>query len=340
MASSSTAEPLLPYVEETNRCMHNVWNQDPGPTPGDICPKYSCYSCCNEGQAVEHYAQGFENSKITHYGPYRFGGCSSTGQHDVTGTGHLSEKCHAFVTNNHCITACSPNVYIWFAKTGAQGRLYDHVSGMKVCKPFCEDFYSACKNDYICFNKEGMKEYIIDLFTGGLSEEKDYNIYHCEGAYECQKIQDSYIAKPLEADIIGHALQSDETGSTQSQKEAENFCGRFSFGMYEQENMDGVPCIDPRYETDIIGAVKRHEELYNSNPLNVVKQRAFPTTDECAVGLSTGAIIGIVVGALVATFGLVGLILFFSKRKSDKEKQYEMGNVVESQPTNEDIVKD
>lgn len=68
--------------------MHNVWNQDPGPTPGDICPKYSCYSCCNEGQAVEHYAQGFENSKITHYGPYRFGGCSSTGHHDVTGTGN------------------------------------------------------------------------------------------------------------------------------------------------------------------------------------------------------------------------------------------------------------
>lgn len=76
--------------------------------------------------------------------------------------------------------------------------------------------------------------------------------------------------------------------------------------------------------------------------LNIVitPLRAFPTTDECAVGLSTGAIIGIVVGALVATFGLVGLILFFSKRKSDKEKQYEMGNVVESQPTNEDIVKD
>lgn len=81
--------------------------------------------------------------------------------------GHLSARCHEFVTNNHCITACSPNVYVWFDKTGNTGNI-NHVTGMKVCKDFCNDFYSACKDDYICFNEEGMKEYVYDLFTNAL----------------------------------------------------------------------------------------------------------------------------------------------------------------------------
>ena len=37
----------------------------------------------------------------------------------------------------------------------------------------------------------------MDFLAGNLSEEKDYKIFHCEGNYECQKIQDSLIAKPL-----------------------------------------------------------------------------------------------------------------------------------------------
>ena len=36
-----------------------------------------------------------------------------------------------------------------------------------------------------------------DLFTEGLSEEKDYKVHHCEGNYKCQKLQDSIIARPI-----------------------------------------------------------------------------------------------------------------------------------------------
>ena len=68
---------------------------------------------------------------------------------------------------------------------------------MPVCSDFCTDFWNACKNDHICFNEEELKEYVWDLFTEGLSEEKDYKVHHCEGNYKCQKLQDSIIARPI-----------------------------------------------------------------------------------------------------------------------------------------------
>ena len=43
----------------------------------------------------------------------------------------------------------------------------------------------------------------------------------------------------LEADIINHAMQQPGTVS-QSNTEAENFCRRFSFGMYEVQAMEGM----------------------------------------------------------------------------------------------------
>ena len=56
---------------------------------------------------VLHYNNGFSVNKITHYGPYRFDGCTKTGHGDPNNkAGHLSEKCHEFVGNNHCVTAC------------------------------------------------------------------------------------------------------------------------------------------------------------------------------------------------------------------------------------------
>ena len=69
---------------------------------------------------------------------------------------------------------------------------------MKACTNYCTEFYNSCKNEYICFNKEGLQEYFMDYLTDhNLSEEKDYKIFHCEGNYECKKIEDSLIAKPL-----------------------------------------------------------------------------------------------------------------------------------------------
>ena len=85
---STTEAPLPPYVLEPDRCMKNVWNQKPGPSAADICPQYGCYSCCNEQKAVDHY-HGFATEEITHYGPYRFDGCTSSGQHDTTNTGKI-----------------------------------------------------------------------------------------------------------------------------------------------------------------------------------------------------------------------------------------------------------
>ena len=61
-------------------------------------------------------------------------------------------------------------------------------------------------------------------------------------------------------------------GDVQSEKEVENFCKRFSFGMYDQENIDGAPCIDPFDERSIIKAVERHETQYNQNIQNIEKK--------------------------------------------------------------------
>lgn len=327
--TQTTVDPTLkPFVTEENRCMHNIWNQSPGPSAGSICPTYGCYSCCNEQKALEHYNNGFSVDKITHYGPYRFDGCTKTGHGDPNNkAGHLSEKCHEFVGNNHCVTACSPNVYPWFASTG-ETRLDDHLYGMKVCPGFCSDFYNACKDDYICFNKDGLLEYMTDLISLNLSEEKDYKIYSCEGNYECQKISDSFISKEI-GDVFGKVTRSGNTYEEPT-KAVERFCERFSFDMYQQENLEGAPCIDPRDENSIIAAVKRHEEHYNANNENYGKQRSFPTTDSCPTGLATGAIYGIVFGSLFVAFAAIGAVFYFSRKSNQDEKpvDYEPGNTM------------
>ena len=42
-----------------------------------------------------------------------------------------------------------------------------------------------------------IKTYLLLVYETSKSEEKEYKIYHCEGDYECQKIQDSYISRPM-----------------------------------------------------------------------------------------------------------------------------------------------
>ena len=68
-------------------------------------------------------------------------------------------------------------------------------------------------------------------------------------------------------------MVTSSVGDVQSEKEVENFCKRFSFGMYDQENIDGAPCIDPREESSIIKGVERHETQYNQNVQNYGQEK-------------------------------------------------------------------
>jgi len=314
-------EVLEPFITEDKRCMSNTWNQSPGPTAGNVCPKYSCYGCCDENEAMKHFASG---NAYGHYGPYQFYGCSSDGKIDTTGSGGLSEQCHTFIQNNHCLSACSPNVYLWFAKTG-NSRHDDHLHGMKTCTSFCTDFYNSCKDEHICFNQDGLAEYFTDYLSGQLSEEKDYKIFHCEGNYKCQKIQDSLIAKPLDlSSMTSLGLSSNLRTDSQSRNEVENFCSKFSFGMFDMEKETDHVCIDPRDENSIITAVKAREEVYNlSNPGN---KRSFPVSQDCPTGLSQAAIIGISVGVTAGLLLIATLVFFICcRKKEEKDDEYTLG---------------
>ena len=112
----STTPP--PAVEMQDRCQDLAFARKNGPEPstGTMCPKYKCYSCCDDDKA----RKGFEEKavfnaegKMKRFGPYHFEGCSGS----TSGSnGAMSSKCQTFVTNNFCLSSCSPNVYPFIEK--------------------------------------------------------------------------------------------------------------------------------------------------------------------------------------------------------------------------------
>ena len=41
------------------------------------------------------------------------------------------------------------------------------ASAIPTCNSYCSDFYNACKNDYICFQSDAMKEILQALIDSG-----------------------------------------------------------------------------------------------------------------------------------------------------------------------------
>ena len=102
----------------------------------------------------------------------------------------MSSTCSAYVQSNFCTSQCSPNIYAFNTKAPNRPRI-------PACHNFCQSFLDACKNDYICFNPDGLAEYLQDMyFNGKVTEGKDYLMTRCVagGNYDCKKISESIIA--------------------------------------------------------------------------------------------------------------------------------------------------
>jgi len=73
---------------------------------------------------------------------------------------------------------------------------------MRVCGDYCDEFYNACKDDYVCFNTEGILKYVTDALTGNLDPDTEYRPFSCKGSYECKKISETRVAKPIDTGYL------------------------------------------------------------------------------------------------------------------------------------------
>ena len=100
----------------------------------------------------------------------------------------MSSTCSTYVQSNFCTSQCSPNIYAFNTKTANRPQI-------PACQTFCQSFLAACQNDYICFNPDGLAEYLQDMYNNGqVTEGKDYLMTRCTGNYDCKKISESIIA--------------------------------------------------------------------------------------------------------------------------------------------------
>ncbi|CAG5079404.1 Oidioi.mRNA.OKI2018_I69.PAR.g9246.t1.cds [Oikopleura dioica] len=341
MSSTTTTTPADKVTRE-ERCGNLPYHFQNGPEPTgkDLCPSYSCYSCCDDAKVSTEFNK-FKNvdGKLTKYGIFDFSGCDAQGN-KVQNAG-MSSTCQAYVQSNFCTSQCSPNIYAF------QRNQSERVQ-IQACRAFCQSFLEACQNDYICFNPEGLGEYLNDLYyNGGVVDGKDYLITRCEKDYDCIKISESFIANKPDLGAIpdGPLKQKLKEKFDEVPKEPSSarFCDKFTSGLFRESNDDNI-CVDPRQETSIIKFIKDVKEpAYNKAhpdaPVN------FPVSEPCPTGLSTGAIVGIVIGCLVGVGLIAGLVYYFVAGKGGNDdgngdynpgKQSSGSMVSESTRQNED----
>lgn len=94
--------------------------------------------------------------------------------------------------NNFCMSSCSPNIYPYIP----EGK--NRPDQIPVCQPYCDEFLAACADDHVCYNKQGLSDYLNDVIFDTVDENKDYAVFKCEEQYECKKISESLIAKPID----------------------------------------------------------------------------------------------------------------------------------------------
>lgn len=346
-AQSPTTPPTLPpTVTRENRCQKNSgrfnFYQALGPSSGKMCPQYECESCCNDEKAST-FVHDFMNSegKITKHFIYNFSGCSGQTK-NTDGQGHMSAKCQDYLNTNFCMSKCSPNTYLY--RTGPAGK---NKQDMRVCDYYCKSFYEACKDEHVCYNEDGLWDYIRDAATGKLDSTKEYDVFNCKGSYECKKISDTRIAQNKAKENVGAVLQGkkDEYCKTHNDqadfcneskwedtKPEELFCSRFTYGLYQYTqsgtaNQPGIPCLDPNNEQTVINQVKAIEAGANAKEDKV----KFETSPVCSTGLSAGAIAGIVIGSLVGVGLIAGLVWYFACRGGDESDDYAQGKQADTE---------
>merc|ERR1719378_8775 len=301
------------------RCAKNSWNNEtPKPASGNYCPAYSCNSCCDDDKFIAQLGSKGDAESTLQYGPYRF-------------EGGMSKSCHSFVVTSHCVKSCDPNSYIHFPSGS------DQVTGaaqIPVCDDFCRDFYNACKDDTICYKKDGITELLKDVSAGTFDPEaKEYEIFSCVGEHTNEKLSDTVFAgSGMLYELDGNLKEAlrlalkkwAEENGVPTQEDYQIFCERFSTKLFKPVQNDQAFCIDPRSPSDMAGAVTQYEQNYNEE--NPKDQRNFPVTETCSTGLSGGAIAGIVIGCIagVALIGVGVYFLFFNKTSEDSKGKYEV----------------
>ena len=94
----------------------------------------------------------------------------------------------ASLKNNFCLSSCSPNTYPWAVDNNRR------INSMQVCEPFCADFLATCGDEQICYNPEGLVEYLTDVIMGTVDNNKGYEIFECNTNSTCLAVRDTPIA--------------------------------------------------------------------------------------------------------------------------------------------------
>merc|ERR1712227_3646 len=148
-----------------HRCPKNAWNTGittPQPSSGAYCPQYECSSCCNDEKFIQELGPKGNADSTFQYGPFHFEGCNGSKK---TSGGQMGSKCHDFVKTAHCVQSCDPNSYVFYPSDATRG-----ATQIPVCDSFGQDFFNACKDEYMCYSKDGITEILADISNETLYE--------------------------------------------------------------------------------------------------------------------------------------------------------------------------
>ena len=76
--------------------------------------------------------------------------------------GSMGSKCHEFIKTAHCVQSCDPNSYVFFPG----GENVRGASGIPTCDNFCQDFFNACADEHMCYNKDAITEILLNYEEG------------------------------------------------------------------------------------------------------------------------------------------------------------------------------
>ncbi|GFR72375.1 folate receptor gamma-like [Elysia marginata] len=150
-----------------NICMLGMHHKSsPSPEKGltsKICSPWAARSCCTEETALDiHTDPTWLNFDWNH-------------------CGSLSPSCREYFIMDSCFYSCSPNVGPWLVEDVRKIRK-ERFKDVPLCKPECDNWYDACKDDLTCINK----------CPQGSTCKKFSEIYENSSSLFCEKVFGSF----------------------------------------------------------------------------------------------------------------------------------------------------